>query len=333
MPNDVDLSIVIASWNAQEVTAACIDSIVTHLFDLRYEILLVDNGSSDGSVERFRENAHVKLIANNANLGFAKANNIGLRHAAGMTFLLLNNDTVIVDDSIQKSFEFLRNHPTVGVMGCRLLNPDHTLQRSCSRFPRVLTSLFGRQAVARAIKRMRPRSEFPLSSAYLDEDHLHELRPDWIMGAFMMIRREAVDAAGLLDEDYFMYAEDMDWCYRIKRSGWEIAYSPNSSIIHLGGESSRTVPEATLRRHLASFILFFRKHHPENLHAAIAVQYLSLIIELIVRLGMTPFSGLQNRDERHNTQYKLRFFHQEIRRAMHQQLTKVSSLACRLIQL
>ena len=137
----------------------------------------------------------------------------------------------------------------------------------------------------------------------------------------------------MLDEDYFMYAEDMDWCYRIKRSGWEIAYSPDFLIIHFGGESSRTVPEATLRRHLASFVLFFRKHHPEKLRAAIAVQYLGLIIELVVRLGMTPFSGLQNRDERRNTQCQLRFFHQEIRRAMHQQLTEVPNFACRLIHL
>jgi len=331
--NDVDLSIVIVNWNAFEVTSACVDSIVAHLFDLKYEILLVDNGSTDRSVERFRENVHVRLIANDSNLGFAKANNIGLRNAVGQLFLLLNNDTIILHDSIQKSVEFLRNHPTVGMMGCRLLNADRTLQRSCSRFPRVLTSLIGRQAVARAFKGLRPNSEFPLGSAYLDEDHLHELRPDWIMGAFMMVKREAVDVAGLLDEDYFMYAEDMDWCYRIKRSGWEIAYSPDFSIIHLGGESSRTVPEATLRRRLASFVLFFRKHQPEKLRASIAVQYTSLIIELMVRLVMTPFSGLQNRNERRNVQSRLRFFHQEIRRATRQQLTQAPSLSCRVIEL
>jgi len=320
---NVDLSIVIVNWNAHEVTAACVDSIARNLEGLEYEIILVDNASSDGSVECFRKDSRVRLIENDSNLGFAKANNIGLRLAVGQVLLLLNNDTVILDDSIQRSLEYLQSRPTVGMMGCKLLNTDGTLQRSCSRFPRILTFLIGGQVVARIVERLRPHSEFLFSSAYLNGDHLRELRPDWIMGAFMMVKREAIEAAGMLDEDYFMYREDMDWCYRIRLAGWEIAYSPAPAIVHLGGGSSRAVPEATLRRELASVVLYFRKHHPDKVRAMILVRYASFLIEFIVRVVMLPFSGLHNREQCRNVERRLLFFKEEIRHAMQLQLSSV----------
>ncbi|MDP9049788.1 MAG: glycosyltransferase family 2 protein [Acidobacteriota bacterium] len=327
MPDIVDLSIIIVNWNAQIVTRACIDSIVTHLHGLSYEILLVDNGSSDKSAQHLGKSPHTRVIENESNLGFAKANNIGMKQARGRVFLLLNNDTLILDNSIQNTFEFLCSHPEVGMMGCMLLNADRTLQRSCSNFPGILTALLGRQVVIRAFKAIRPQSEFPIGSAYLDEDHQRELRPDWIMGAFMMVRHEAVDGAGMLDEDYFMYAEDMDWCYRIRRAGWDIAYSPAASIIHLGGASSRTVPEATLRRRLASSVLYFRKHRPDELRAALAFQYTSFLMELMIRSLSLPFAGEHNREECLNILRQLCFFPEEIRRAMRQRLTSAPSLS------
>jgi GT2 family glycosyltransferase len=323
---DLDLSIVIVNWNSQQLTSSCIDSIVRHLNGVTYEIILVDNGSSDKSVEYFGADQRVTLVANASNIGFAKANNIGIRLANGKVILLLNNDTIILDDSIQNSLQLLIDSPSVGMIGCKLLNADGTLQRSCSRFPNALTSLIGRQVVARALKRIHLPPELAFGAAFSDGDHLGALSPDWIMGAFMMVKREAINDAGMLDEDYFMYSEDMDWCYRLRRAGWDIAYLPAASIIHLGGQSSRAVPEATLRRQLASYVVFYRKHHPKQLRLAIAIQYLSLLVELLVRFVITPFSGLRNREERRNASLKLRLFRDEIEHAMGQPLTEAPRL-------
>jgi GT2 family glycosyltransferase len=150
--------------------------------------------------------------------------------------------------------------------------------------------MLGKQLVSKIRKKYFPFLNARLGSAYLDEEHDKPLSPDWVMGAFMMVRREAVCQVGMLDEDYFMYDEDLDWCYRFKKAGWDIHYTPNSSIIHLGGVSSSVVPKKTLIRQVSSNLMFFRKHHGIMASRLFALtNTIGLIIEVIIRVLLLRF--------------------------------------------
>jgi len=279
------ISIIIVNWNTVNLTTQCIESIRKHCLGFDYEVILVDNASTDGSGEFFSTIPQIRFIQNQHNIGFAKANNIGMKNARGDVLLLLNSDTIILDDSIQRSYHYLLSHSEVAMVGCRLLNEDRTLQRSCSNYPCLLTPILGRHLFVRFMRKAFPDLSFKFASAYLDIDHEFVLSPDWIMGAFMMVRREAIDQVGVLDEDYFMYAEDMDWCYRFKKSGWKIQYIPEPAIVHLGGGSSVAVPRRTLARNTASQLMYFYKHHgllASRLYALTSI--IGLLSELFLRI-------------------------------------------------
>jgi GT2 family glycosyltransferase len=242
------LSIIIVNWNTSELLAQCLHSIqttvATPLWD-NLEVFVVDNGSTDGSIQMVRGRfPWVRVIVNKGNLGFVKANNQAIPLCKGEYVLLLNSDTVVWPHALQRLVTFLDVHPEVGVVGGELRNADDSLQPSWNQFPSLLSELSGRN--------FRGRQPYGKSGAYL---------VDWIGGACMMVRATIIKDIGNLDENIFMYSEETDWCYRIRKAGWSIAYLPGACITHLGGASSSTDSVRFAIELYKSKLYFFQKHY------------------------------------------------------------------------
>ena len=293
----IDLSIAIVSWNTCRLLDECLASVQQELaaqdkkMSLRAEIFVVDNGSTDGSVEMVRTRyPDVKLIANQNNPGFAAANNQALALACGRYSLLLNPDTVVLPDGLGALVSFMDDHPRAGAAGSRLLNADRTLQPSCSPAPTLMRELwrmfhldglhpFGQYDI-RKWSTTAPRSV------------------DAVQGAAMLVRRSAHEQVGLLDASYFMYSEEVDWCTRIKRAGWEIYWVPASQIVHYGGQSSKQAADAMFLQLYRGKIQYFHKHWGRF---ATWAYKLVLVLATLARLVLTPLIWLepQGRRQRH----------------------------------
>ncbi len=250
----VDLSIVVVNWNTRDLLRLCLASIYRNAADLDYEVIVVDNGSTDDSVEMVRLGFPGTIVVRNQeNLGFARANNQAIRRCFGRHVLLLNSDAMLLWGSARQMVEHLDTNPRVGAVGGKLLNPDGTFQSSYADFPRLL----GETLLLTGLSRWLLGSSYPSYSESRSQDR----RPvDWVSGAFLMVRRGALDTVGLLDEDYFMYTEEVDWCYRIRRRGWEIHYLPEAQAVHWSGGTSQLVPERKRAQLYRSKWLFMRKH-------------------------------------------------------------------------
>jgi hypothetical protein len=278
----VDLSVVIVSWNVRSLLRRCLASIYNSVAlptaggephgTLDVEVIVVDNASSDDSVDMVRQTfPQVHLVANSTNLGFPTANNQGIRRAGGRYVLLLNPDTEVVGDALGQMISFADEHPDVGMVGPQLLNADGTVQSSRRRFPTLATAMVESTWLQLAVTSL---GSLPLSRLLttpirrlLDRYYVAD-RPDgvvqdvdWVTGAAMFSRREAIDDVGEMDEAYFMYSEELDWCRRFREAGWRIVYFPEAQIIHHVGKSSEQV---TVARHIhfqTSKVRYFRKHH------------------------------------------------------------------------
>lgn len=233
-----DLSIVIVSFNTQELLADCIGSIKEHTKGVDYEILIVDNGSQDGSVEWLKEEKGIEAILNKGNLGFAGANNQGIKKATGRYILLLNSDTELKENSLAKMIRWMDEHPGVGIATCKLLNPDGSTQANGGSFPTLLrvflwgTFLDDIPLISRLLGSYHPHP-------HIGEKDSREHQQDWVSGAVFLIRKEVVKDLGGLEEEFFMYAEDVEYCLRAKKGGWEVWYIPQTSIVHIGSASSK----------------------------------------------------------------------------------------------
>lgn len=252
-----DLSILVVNWNVRDLLRRCLQSILANLPACQLEIIVVDNGSTDGSVEMVRTDfPQVHLIANPDNRGFPAANNQGLAVARGRYVLLLNPDTEVVGNALETMVAFADAHPDVGVVGPMLLNPDGTVQSSRRRFPTLLTAVFESTW-------LQPYAPRRLLARYyvLDrpDDEVQDV--DWVTGAALMARREAIEQVGPLDEGFFMYSEELDWCRRFREAGWRVVYLPTARVIHYGGKSSEQVLPARHIHFQRSKIRYFRKYH------------------------------------------------------------------------
>jgi len=229
----IDLSIVIISFNTLALTRACLESVMPRLGDLRVELIVVDNASQDGSVEMVRDHyPSIKLIKNNENLGFAAANNQAFSMVQGEFVLLLNSDTEILGEVIPNSVDYLRTHPEVGAMGCRVLNSDMTMQATCSGYP----TLFRLLQLTLGLDRLPILKAFDgylLRGWQRDIDREVEV----ISGCYLLVRRTIIESIGALDDAFFFFAEETDWCLRMRRAGWQLRFSPVGEIIHHGGGS------------------------------------------------------------------------------------------------
>lgn len=265
----VELSIIIVNWNAGNFLSGCLESIKKSVFAGKYEVIIVDNGSADKSLESVKERfADTYVIENTANLGFAVAVNQGIRASSGKYVLLLNPDTVLSPDTLQVMADFMEKNRECGVAGCRVLNPDGTLQLACRRnIPTPADALYRFMGLSKLFPNTPRFSRYNLT--YLPEDQLTAV--DAVSGAFLMIRREVIKRVGLLDERFFMYGEDLDWCFRVKKAGYSIYYVPDTSIIHFHGQSSKhRVFKSTVDFHV-SMLLFYNKHYSSAMKPLIVV--------------------------------------------------------------
>lgn len=261
--NPPRLSIVIVNWNTCELLRACLASLVRHPASGGTEIIVVDNSSADGSPEMVqKEYPEVRLFALTQNLGFGGANNLGLREASGRMLLILNSDTEVHEGALDTMCRILEEDPSVGAVGAQLLNSDGSVQLSCRRFPSYKTALFHRYSL---MTRLFPRNRYSAEYLMTDAGHDRKLEPDWVSGACLMTRRDVTDKVGLLDEDFFMYAEDVDWCYRIRQAGYRILYEPQAQVTHHIGRTTRKVPYRMIFERHRSMWIFYRKHYSRGI--------------------------------------------------------------------
>lgn len=264
MNNRPDLSVIIVNWNTRDLLAGCLQSLHDTIQEASFDIWVVDNASSDCSLEMVRERfPQTHIIANAENVGFVRANNQALERCRGRYVLLLNSDTRALPGSLDAVIQFMDQNPQAGLAGVRLLNADDSFQASYTAFP----TLWREFLILTTLGRRFVRPEFPSYGPQADRGP-QEIA-GYMEGAFLLARREAVEQIGGLDERIFMYAEDVDWCYRFFRAGWGVWYLPNAPIVHYGGQSSkkrRGRMEAELYR---GRVYFFHKHHGPAAAAAL----------------------------------------------------------------
>lgn len=255
---EVGVSVVIVNYNVREFLRQSLLSLRKALAELSAEVFVVDNASADGSVDMVRrEFPEVQLIANRENVGFAAANNQALRQARGRFVVLLNPDTVVQEDTFVAIRDFMDTHQDTGMVGCKVLNPDGTLQLACRRsFPTPWVAFTRLSGLSRLFPKSRWFGRYNLT--YLPENEISEVEA--ISGSFMAVRREALAKVGMLDEAFFLYGEDLDWCFRMRQSGWKIHYFPGTQIVHFKGESAKQSGLDNLRLFYQAMGLFVRKH-------------------------------------------------------------------------
>jgi GT2 family glycosyltransferase len=256
-----ELSIVIVNWNTRDLLQQCLRSVFTSQHTTTYEVFVVDNGSTDGSVEMVsQEFPAVHLIRNSENLGYSTANNQAIKHTTGRYVLLLNSDTQVPETALQQMVTFMDTHSEAGIIGPKLLNPDGSRQYSCDCFPRTPWRLFHEKTLDLCI----PENHTTRQGRMRHWDYDSHFLVDYVIGAVFMIRRETLEQIGLLDEDFFMYAEDIDWCYRAVKSGWHVYYVGEIGVYHYNrGSSEKTSEQADRLRQLrtGSLLHFYTKHY------------------------------------------------------------------------
>ena len=285
-----DLGIVIVNWNTCAYLQRCLETVFASEGDFSYHVVVVDNASADGSAAMVREKfPQVTVIALDENLGYPKGNNVGLRElgyrAAGDVdadapryALLLNPDTEVPSDAIGRMVKFMDAHPEIGVAGPKLIMEDGSLDKACRRgFPTPMVSMYHFAGLAKLFPKNERFGRYNMTFA----DPNDELEVDSVVGAYMQIRKEAIQTVGLLDETFFMYAEDIDWCFRIKEAGYKVWYYAPVTVYHIKRAASRQSRKAQFEFWRA-MLIFYRKHYrkatPFFLHALI-------ILALLVKGG------------------------------------------------
>lgn len=293
----LDLSIVIVNYNTFKLTKETIDSCLAEPTHYTYEIFLVDNKSTDDSLSRLEEyfkdeisRGIIKVIANSANKGFANANNLAIREARGEFVLLLNSDTLVKEATIDKCMDYISQkvNADVGALGCKVTLADGSLDKACKRsFPNPANSFYK----LFNINTNSEKDNYNLDN--LDDDGVYEI--DCLTGAFMLVRKTTIDDIGLLDDTFFMYGEDIDWCYRIKQAGWKIIYFGQSEIIHYKGASSedkktkKRNPKLIYEFYRAMYV-FYKKHYTKKYNFLVnIVVYIGIFVLLVFNLVRNAF--------------------------------------------
>jgi len=255
----MDLSIIIVNWNTKNLLKNCLKSIFNTLKKVNYEIFVVDNASTDGSVNMIRSIfPNINLIINDKNDGFSKANNQALKKSVGRYVLLLNPDTVVLDNTLDEMVKFLDEHPEAGVSTCQVKYGDGRIQFTSGRhFPDIFTELFAATRLSMFFPKNRITGKYMMT--YWDHNDTREV--DVISGSFMMVKRLAIEQIGLLDERFYMYSEDVDWCFRIRKAGWKIFYVHHVGIIHYAGQSSAGNSREVRAKEYISIYIYFKKHY------------------------------------------------------------------------
>ncbi|HXQ72658.1 MAG TPA: glycosyltransferase family 2 protein [Pyrinomonadaceae bacterium] len=284
-----DVSVVIVSWNVRDLLQQTLETLYRESRDVSFETVVVDNGSTDGSVELVRESwQQVRLISLPENRGFAVGNNVGFKEARGRYILLLNSDTIVLPTTLPGMISFLDKNPKVGCVGARHLNADGTLQRSIDNFPSLLNDFLSYSELHR-LSVLQPflRRRFPWWS---DHDQVRDV--DWVNGACMMVRSEVIEQLGGLDEGYFIYAEEIDWCYRMVQAGWRVCFTPEAEIIHLGGQAMNRAADRRIVLKYKGQYRFYSKHYPLWKYVVLRAIVTGVAIpRIVILLLLHLFSG------------------------------------------
>lgn len=252
------LSVIVVSWNVSKLLIKCLETLKRDLSGIEAEVFVVDNASADDSVEMVRrEHAWVTLIANESNLGFAKANNQAMKLAKGEFILLLNPDTEVMAGAIPHLIGFLEKHPQAGIVAPQLINTDGSVQRSCRAFPTFTAMLYE----LLGLSKLFPNHKLFGSYKMLDFDHDVLREVDQPEGACLLLRRPVIDQVGILDEGFFMLFEEVDWCYRIKQAGWQIWFDPAAKVVHHYGQSIKQVKARMILSSHRGLYRFWSKHY------------------------------------------------------------------------
>lgn len=283
------VSILIVSWNTREVLRNCLRTVYEQTKEVSFEVIVVDNASQDGSAEMVRTAfPQALLIANQDNRGFAAANNQGMEIARGRYVLLLNSDTLVLDGAIDKMVAFADEHPEAAAVACRVLNADRTRQPTAFMFPSPLNLLLG----ALYLNKLFPRSRFFGRERMTWWEGRNMQAVEVVTGCFILARRAVIEQVGRLDESYFMYGEEADWCYRFHQAGWKVLYTPTAQIVHLGGASSAQIKGPMRLQLRGSMLLFIRKHRGWLSYvAACAFVSLFFLLRLLPWLGKAVLAG------------------------------------------
>jgi GT2 family glycosyltransferase len=294
-----ELSIVVVSWNAKRYVQECLTSLARQTLSIPIEIIVVDNASSDGTPEMVRQTfPGVVLIENRSNLGFAKANNIGIRNATGTYISLINSDVYVPPECLQTIYEYMEQNPAVGVVGPGMLRPDGQIGRSYMRFPTVWNCLCNALCLNKVFK-----GSLLFGSWLMSDFKGGTSDVDVLNGWFLVVRRQALDDAGPLDERFFMYGEDIDWSYRFKHAGWRRVYFSGARALHYGGSSSARAPARFyIEMHKANF-QYWKKHHSR---VGVLGYWLTTLIYHLVRLGGYSAAYLLKRGMKVEASFKVR---------------------------
>jgi GT2 family glycosyltransferase len=270
-----DVSIIIVNWNTKEFLLPCVRSVLEGEQRISREVIVVDNGSQDGSEDEVKKTIPlIHLVENEKNLGFARAVNQGIQNASGKYVLLLNPDTRVKNGAIEQLMSFMDAHPEAGVVGAQLLNADGSKQNSIANFPSLATELLNKHLLRWLSPKRFPGKE----RIYSDP-----IEVDSVIGACMMVRRGVIEQVGVLDEDYFLFLEETDWCYRMKRAGWRIYHVPDAEVYHCQGKSAEKEKKRARVEYFRSRYHFFKKNKG-------SLQWFILIVGVLIRLGFELLS-------------------------------------------
>ena len=261
-PPRMDLSVIIVNYKARDLLLECLAALAAGRSGLESEIVVVDNDSRDGTPEalaaRFPD---VRLIANRENVGYGRAANQGIRATRGEFVLVMNPDCEPRPGAIPALVDYLRAHPRAAIAGPRQIGTDGVVELSGRAFPDHFTFLFNRYSL---LTRLFPNNRYSRRYLMSDWDRRSVREVDWLSGAFLMVRRAAIDQVGGFDEAFFMFNEDVDWCLRMKQAGWATVYVPEAEVVHhIGASRGRVAPRVIVERH-RGMIHYFHKHHPTN---------------------------------------------------------------------
>jgi GT2 family glycosyltransferase len=282
----------------------CLDSIYKTVTDIDWEIYVVDNNSTDGSQAEVKKRfPEVKLIENETNTGFAHANNQALSIMHGRFAVLLNSDAVLKENSVKRLLAFMTTTPSAGIAGVQLLNDDGSRQNSIDNFPSSETEIFNKSIL---------RLFFPGKYPSKNMSYKDPIEVDSVIGACMMVRKEAIGDVGVFDEDYFIFLEETDWCFRMNKKGWKVYHVPNAEVFHLSGHSKKRTPWRSQIEYYISLYKFFKKNRTQASYLTLRVLkpckiFINLILNILGNL-ITLFQkeGLRNRLLKY---YKLSVWH------------------------
>ncbi|MCP4713661.1 MAG: glycosyltransferase family 2 protein [Deltaproteobacteria bacterium] len=286
----MDLSFIIINWNTRKLLLDCLQSIPAAACAYQYEVIVVDNGSDDRSPEAVKHLAdpRIHLIENRQNLGFAAANNQALRQARGAYLVLLNSDTIVFPETVQGLITFMDTTPTAAMAGPRMVGGDGRLQNSYDNFPSLVTELLNK-SLLRLLMPHRFAGKTASAEAPFEVDSL--------IGACIAVRSTALKQVGLLDEDYFFFLEETDWCLRMRRQGWKIFHLPQVKIVHLQGQSKKKRPALSWIEYYRSLYIFFRKNRSRASYYTLRTfRFAKLVINLLLTLlGLCLTCGIKAR--------------------------------------